>query len=78
MPVNYTYPGTGTGASHPYATRLDHSLSEPFTLANPLDAAQGPGAYSDNMWYQLETLKDPIIQMTLLERWRAQSVCVTP
>lgn len=74
MPVNYTYPGTGTGGDHPYATRLDHSLSEPFTLANPLDAAQGPGAYSDNMWYKLETLKDPIIQMTLLERWRAQSV----
>ncbi|RUM40347.1 MAG: hypothetical protein DSY80_10395, partial [Desulfocapsa sp.] len=74
MTVTYTYPGTGTGASHPYATRQDQSLSVPFTLADPLDAAKGPGAYSDNMWYQLESLTNPAVQMELLQKWRTYSV----
>jgi len=75
MPTTYTYPGTGTGAtSHPYPTRAEHSIAEPFTLADPLDAAQGPGAYSDNMWYQLQSLKDPIIAMNLQERFQTLSL----
>lgn len=74
-PVTFTYPGTGTaGDSHPYSTRVDHGMQEPFTLANPLDAAQGPGVYSDNMWYQLESLHDVAIQMALLEKFRLASV----
>lgn len=75
MAVTYTYPGTGTGAdSHPYATQMDHALSEPFTLANPLNANEGPGAYSDNMWDNLESLKDPLIQYSLLRAWRMNAV----
>jgi len=74
MTVTYTYPGTGTGSENPYPTRLDHSLSEPFTLANPLNANEGPGAYSDNMWSQVESLHDISVQMALLEKYRTMSV----
>jgi hypothetical protein len=75
MAITYVYPGTGTGTdSHPYPTRVEHQLSEPFTLSDHTNAALGPGAYSDNMWYQLESLKDPVIQMQLLQRWRAGSI----
>jgi hypothetical protein len=73
-PVNYTYPGAGAAGSHPYPTPLDHGMQEPFTLANPLNASQGPGMYSDNMWYQLESLTDVGIQMALLEKFRLASV----
>ena len=75
MAINYVYPGTGTGQdSHPYPSRPEHALSEPFTLSDYTNAALGPGAYSDNMWYQLETLRDPMLQMQLLQKWRATSV----
>lgn len=75
MAVTYVYPGTGTAAdSHPYADANEHGLQEPFALTNPLNAAQGPGRYSDNMWYQLETLHDVGVQMGLLEKFRTTSV----
>lgn len=72
---NYQYPGTGTAAdSHPYATPQEHGLQEPFALTNPLNAAEGPGRYSDNMWYQLESLHDVGVQMALLQKFRQASV----
>jgi hypothetical protein len=75
MAVTYTYPGTGTGGDvHAFPTRTEHSLSEPFTLADHLNAAAGPGAYSDNMWSQLESLHDVGLQMALLEKFRLTSV----
>ncbi len=76
MAVTYTYPGTGAGAAstHPYVEAAEHGISEPFTLANPLDANAGPGAYSDNMWQQLASLKDIAVNMALLEKFRLTSV----
>jgi hypothetical protein len=75
MAVTYVYPGTGTAqASHPYANPLEHGSQEPFTLVNPLNAAEGPGLYSDNMWYRLETLKDVALQFALLEKFRLESI----
>ena len=50
------------------------SLTNPFGLTNALDAATGPGAYSDNMWYKWESLKNPAIQMALQERYRTNSL----
>lgn len=74
-PVQYVYPGTGSAAdSHAYPTRLEHGMQEPLTLVNPLDATQGPGVYSDNMWSNLQTLRDVGLQMALLERFRLMSV----
>lgn len=74
MAVTYTYPGVGTAGSHPYESRLEHGSQEPLTLTNPLNAAQGPGLYSDNMWYKLEDLKDIAIQFALLEKFRVDSI----
>lgn len=50
------------------------SLTNPFGLTNALDASTGPGAYSDNMWYKWESLKDPAIQMALQERYKTNSL----
>ncbi len=75
MPDTFIYPGTGTGSSaHPYSTPTEHGSHEPFALTDYLDAARGPGFYSDNMWYQLDSLKDVGISMVLAERWRALSL----
>ena len=74
-PTNYQYPGTGTGANtHPYPTRTQHGLSEPFVTADISNPNLGPGVYSDNMWHQLESLKDPIIAMNLQERYITTSL----
>lgn len=76
-PVAWTYPGAVAGGdptAHPYDTRAQHSLSSPFDINIPGNAAAGPGAYSDNMWYQWETLKDPAIQMVLQERYQTLSL----
>lgn len=73
--VTYVYPGTGTGTDvHPYANRQQHSLSEPFLIADNANAAAGPGAYSDNQWYAIQSLRDPMVQLALLERWRIGSI----
>ncbi len=71
---DFTYPGTGTAAGHPYATPAEHGAHEPLALANYLDAAEGPGFYSDNQWYNLQSLTDVGLSMVLAERWRALSM----
>ena len=50
------------------------SLTNPFGLADATNASAGPGAYSDNMWYMWETLKDPAIQLALQERFKTNSL----
>ena len=50
------------------------SLTNPFGLTDALNASAGPGAYSDNMWYIWESLKDPAIQLALQERYRTNSL----
>ena len=74
MAITFTYPGAGDGGTHPYADRASHSISDPFLLGDPENAALGPGAYSDNMWYQLESLREPLLQMQLQERYRTLSL----
>jgi hypothetical protein len=74
MAITYTYPGVGDGIAHPYPTRAEHSLAQPFTLSNVADSNLGPGAYSDNMWYRLDSLREPLLQMHLQERYRTLSL----
>lgn len=50
------------------------NLNSPFNITNPANASAGPGAYSDNMWYNITELKQPIVQMMLMERFKLLSV----
>jgi len=51
-------------------------FSNPFSLTTPtgLTATTSPGAYSDNMWGQLESLVEPEIQMQLARKWKTNSI----
>src|SRR5574341_566609 len=49
-------------------------LTAPFLTADVTNASAGPDAYSDNMWYRWETLKDPAIQLALQERYKTNSL----
>ncbi len=50
------------------------NLLQPFVTTDVSNANLGPGAYSDNMWHQLESLHDVAVQTALLEKFRTASV----
>ncbi len=52
------------------------NFNAPFSLTqgSGLNATLGPGAYSDNMWSQLESLRDPLTQLQLARKWKADSL----
>lgn len=73
--VPITYPGINSPwTQHPYSDRTQQGLLSPFQLQTIANASEGPGAYSDNMWYNLESLQDVGLQMALAEKFRISSV----
>ncbi len=62
------------GQAVTYTDRQDVARHAPFQLFDYTNAAAGPGYYSDNPWYRITSLTQPIIQMELLRQWRRVSM----